>query len=319
MAGMVCLALLAAVALAGAQTSKQTERKGKAPEADKQVERRRKQPDTERQVERKGKVIEADKQTEREGGVIEADKQTERKGRVIEADKQMELKKKAPEADRQAPRGAKSLERGSKKNNQNELLSMVIEADDQEAPGVIRRDYRQSKKEQPDRVRAIPGQGPVISPRACPDPAARSIEFTILSRTTARSGRVRIEGVVRNIGNAVFQSSPDAQSKAQLWQIGTGAPRLVAEKSFTALLPELIKNQTSAAAFASPVVRAPFERDWDSRSPNLGEFPPTYRLVIVLGGSVSGNGQGSGQADDCNLRNNVKERSGADINSMFRQ
>jgi hypothetical protein len=305
MAGMVCLALLAAMALAGAQTGKQTERKGKAPEADKQVERRRKHPDTERQVERKGKVIEADKQTERKGRVIEADKQTGRKGKVIEADN--------------GPRGAKSIEDSSKKGNQNELLSMVIEADDSEAPGVIRRDYRQSQKEQPDRVRAIPGQGPVISPRACPDPAARSIEFTILSRTTARSGRVRIEGVVRNIGNAVYQSSPDAQSKAQLWQIGTGAPRLVAEKNFTALLPELINNRTSAATFASPVVRVSFERDWDSRSPNLGEFPPTYRLVIVLGGSVSGNGQGSGQADDCNLRNNVKERSGADINSMFRQ
>ena len=69
MAGMVCVALIAALALAGAQAGKQTERKGKAPEADKQVERRRKHPDTERQVERKGKVIEADKQTEREGRV----------------------------------------------------------------------------------------------------------------------------------------------------------------------------------------------------------------------------------------------------------
>jgi len=307
MAGVVCVTLIAALALAGTQTGKQAERKGKVVEADKQTKRKR-------------KVIEADKQTERKGRVIEADKQTERKGRVIEADTQTGRKGKVIEADQQGPRGAKSIEGSSKKGNQNELLSRVIEADDQEGAGAVRRDYRQSKKEQPDRVRAIPGQGPVISPRACPDPAARSIEFSILSRTTARSGRVRIEGVVRNIGNAVYQSGPDMQSKAQLWQIGTGAPRLVAEKSFTSLLPELVNNRTSAAAFASPVVRVRFERDWDSRSPNLGEFPPTYRLVIVYVGNGTGNGPGSsGQPDDCNLRNNVKERSGADINSMFRQ
>ena len=306
MAGMVCIALLAALALAGSQGAKQTERKGKVIEADKQTGR-------------KGKVIEADKQTKHKGKVIEADKQTERKGRVIEADAQTGRKGKVIEADRQEPRGAGSLEGASKKGNQNELLSRVIEADEQGGPGAILRDYRQSKKEQPDRVRATPGQGPVISTNACPDPAARAIEFSILSRTTARSGRVRIEGVVRNIGREVYQSGPNMNSKVQLWQIGAGAPRLVAEKSFTSLLPELV-NAPSSAAFASASVRARFERDWDSRSPNLGEFPPTYRLVIVYVGTGAGNGPGSsGQPDDCNLRNNVKERSGADINSMFRQ
>lgn len=275
MVGMVCVALIATLALAGTQTSKQTERKGR--------------------------VIEADKQTERKGRVIEADTRTGRKGKVIEADKQ-------------GPRGTKSIEDSSKKGNQNELLSRVNDVDNQEGPGVIIRDYRQSQKEQPTRVRAIPGQGPVISTNACPDPAARSIEFTILSRTTARSGRVRIEGVVRNIGREVYQSGPDMRSKAQLWQIGTGAPRLVAEKSFDSLLPELVNNRTSAMALASPVVQVQFERDWDSRSPNLGEFPPTYQLVIAYSGVGS-----AARPNDCNMSNNMKLRSGADLNSLFRQ
>ncbi len=255
MAVVSCMALLAALSLAGAQADSQLERKSKG-----------------KQVEGKGKVIEAD------------DLRT---------------------------RGAKIVERKSQKGKKGE----VIEADNQEKPSVITRDYR-PKKGQPDRVPAKPGQGPVISTNSCPDPAAREIRFAILSRTTARSGRVQIEGIVHNIGRAVYESPSDVQSKVQLWQVGSGAPRLVAEKNFTSLIPELVNNPRSSLARAVPVVRVQFERDWDSRSPNLGEFPPSYRLVVAYINSRPGSGRAP---NDCNLRNNVKERSGADINTMFRQ
>jgi len=196
----------------------------------------------------------------------------------------------------------KKAERRSKAGKQVERKGKVIEAD------------RQVERQSTETSKA---GGPVISTNACPDPAAVGIEFTILSRRTQFKGRVRIEGVVRNLGRAAFQSRPGQQT-VQLYEVGIGGgrPKLVAEKSFTSLLPQLV-NEKSSAALASPVVRVQYERDWDSRSPNLGEFPPSYRLVIVYDPDIRLDG--NKQNDDCNMGNNSKERSGADINRLFRQ
>jgi hypothetical protein len=236
------------------------------------------------QGDRKEKVIEADRQGNRGTKAVEITAKKGQKGEVIEAD-------------RQGQRGAKALELTTRKGLPLQRLTAI-------------------SQEQVDRVPAIPGQGPVISTNPCPDPAAQGIAFTILSRTTSRSGRVRIEGIVRNLGRAVYEAAPGTQTKAQLWQVGSGGARLVAEKSFTVLRPELVHNLNSATVLPSSVVRVQFDRDWDSRSPNLGEFPPLYRLRITHQGSGEGSGSPTG---DCNLRNNLKERSGADINTLFRQ
>ncbi len=223
--GMCGAALLAAMALAGAQADRQVERQSRSG----------------KQVERKGKVIEADRLTARKNKVIE------------------------------------------------------------------RNSIEQSK-----------ASGPVISTAACPDPAAQGIGFTIVSRQTRFRGRVRIEGVVRNIGRAAFQSRPGQQT-VQLYEVGIGGgrARLVAEKSFVNLIPQLSNQTSSLAALPSPVVRVQYERPWDSTSPGVGEFPPSYRLVIVYDPDIRQDS--NRQNDDCNMRNNSKERSGADINQLFRE
>ena len=88
------------------------------------------------------------------------------------------------------------------------------------------------------------------------------------------------------------------------------------ERQTTADKP-LVRQTTTTSKGDGPVVRVQFDRDWDSRSPNLGEFPPSYRLVITYPSKLPGDN--NPRNDDCNLNNNVKTRSGADINTLFRQ
>ena len=59
-----------------------------------------------------------------------------------------------------------------------------------------------------------------------------------------------------------------------------------------------------------------YERDWNSSSPSEGEFPNSYRLLITYDPDIY---QDANKAnDDCNQGNNKKNRSGTEINDMFR-
>lgn len=59
-----------------------------------------------------------------------------------------------------------------------------------------------------------------------------------------------------------------------------------------------------------------YERNWDAASPAEGEFPPTYRLLIGYDPDILLDGNPNN--DDCNSNNNQLERSGADVNALFR-
>jgi hypothetical protein len=125
----------------------------------------------------------------------------------------------------------------------------------------------------------------------CPDPAAQRIDFSIVSRTDPWTGRVRITGVVKNIGGA-YESKPGHQD-IRLFDASTGVE--LAKKDFANLAP-------------GQEVTVTFERSWNSSSPSEGEFPPTYKLVILYDPDGT---------KDCNGNNNEITRSGADINAMF--
>lgn len=137
----------------------------------------------------------------------------------------------------------------------------------------------------------------------CPDPAVEKIDFTIVSRTGKFSGKVRITGVVKNVGLAPYISGPNQQAVHLYEFIPGGSARLVAKKNFQNLNPG---QQVTVA----------YERNWDASSPSEGEFPPSYRVIIAYDPDIRLDS--NPKNDDCNINNNQKERSGADINALFK-
>lgn len=145
--------------------------------------------------------------------------------------------------------------------------------------------------------------------RSCPDPAAHEIRFQIVRRDTQFKGRIRITGVVKNVGGKPFICGPN-QAKAYLYELPPGVPpatatggRIVAQKA--------IRN-LPAGAF----LLLTYERDWNSSSPSEGEFPNSYRLLITYDPDIYMDANKNN--DDCNQGNNKKNRSGTEINDMLR-
>lgn len=145
-----------------------------------------------------------------------------------------------------------------------------------------------------------PGTGVLGS---CPDPAAHRIDFSIVQRTSQFAGRVKIVGVAKNVGGAAYESGSNQQQIHLYEHIPGGSPRLVAREPFHNLAP----GQEATVQY---------ERAWDSSSPAEGEFPPTYKLQIVYDPDIRLDS--NPKNDDCRGANNQKERSGADINALFR-
>jgi len=147
---------------------------------------------------------------------------------------------------------------------------------------------------------------PGLIGKACPDPAAYEIQFQIVRRDPSSrfKGRVRITGIVKNIGSKTFIAGRN-QAKAYLYEMppGSSSGAIKAQREILNLAPGATMELT-------------YERDWNSSSPSEGEFPPSYRLQILLDPDIYMDA--SKDNDDCTQNNNKKDRSGADINGMLR-
>jgi hypothetical protein len=143
---------------------------------------------------------------------------------------------------------------------------------------------------------------PGIIALACPDPAAYEIKFSIVRKLGSFRARVRVTGVIKNVKNKAFQSGRN-QAKAYLYQVPAGASSgpVVAQREIRNLAPGGIINLI-------------YERNWYSSSPSEGEFPPKYVLQILYDPDIYLDANKNN--DDCNRKNNRKERSGADFNRM---
>ncbi len=130
----------------------------------------------------------------------------------------------------------------------------------------------------------------------CPDPAAFAIIFKIVNRFSTFTGKVRITGVIKNVGSKAFSGGG---GMAYLYEGNT----LRKTKNFSYIAPG-----TTISLF--------YERNWNSSSPSEGEFPPKYKLVILYDPDILMDGNKNN--DDCKITNNRKERSGSGINSLFR-
>jgi hypothetical protein len=150
---------------------------------------------------------------------------------------------------------------------------------------------------------------PGLITTACPDPAAHEIRFRIVRRYTQFRGRIRITGVVKNIGGKAFIAGAN-QAKAYLYQLPAGVPCANATGG-TVVAQRAIVNLAPGAT-----IELSWERDWDSSSPSEGEFPNCYRLLITYDPDIYMDA--SKDNDDCNQNNNKKDRSGTEINDMLK-
>jgi hypothetical protein len=145
--------------------------------------------------------------------------------------------------------------------------------------------------------------------RACPDPAAYEIRFRIVRRYSQFKGRIRITGIVKNVGGKAFIAGPN-QAKAYLYQLPAGVPCANATGG-TVVAQRAIINLAPGAT-----IPLSWERDWNSSSPSEGEFPHCYRLLITYDPDIYMDA--SKDNDDCNQNNNKKDRSGTEINDMLK-
>lgn len=135
--------------------------------------------------------------------------------------------------------------------------------------------------------------------RICPDPAAYAVRFRIIEKLTNWAAKVRITGVVKNVGTKAFSGGGGT---AYLYEIDGRDTYLRNEKKFSYLG---IGEQFSLY----------YERDWNISSPMEGEFPPEYKLLILYDAGILEDGNTNN--DDCNMKNNKKVRSGKRIRSIW--
>jgi ABC-type antimicrobial peptide transport system permease subunit len=130
--------------------------------------------------------------------------------------------------------------------------------------------------------------------------AAESINFSVVRVIDKFNARVKIEGVIHNVGRLNYTSAPDEQV-ALLYEENGGAWRLVASRPFQ----NLAVNAT---------VKVSFTRSWNKSSPAEGEFPPNYILIVGLDPDIYIDGNNNN--DDYNTANNKFTKSSAEINRM---
>jgi len=134
-------------------------------------------------------------------------------------------------------------------------------------------------------------------PSACigPDPRAKTIEYSLVNRTSDTTADILIKGTVDNVGTENYTSGVGQQS-IELWEDTTK----VAEQAFQNL-----------AVGAEVTVEYP--RSWNISGQ---EFPPDhYKLIISYDPDIRDDGVTTN--DDCRLTNNSIIRSTAGIATLF--
>jgi hypothetical protein len=140
------------------------------------------------------------------------------------------------------------------------------------------------------------------------DLAAYEIRFEIVQRYSQYNGRVRITGVVKNIGAGAFSAGPN-QAKAYLYQMFFGVICAQATND------DIIAQRSIDNLAVGATIELSWESDWHSTSQVEGEFPPRYCLLIRFDPDVYNDA--NEYNNDGNPNNNKIDRSGADINAMF--
>lgn len=129
------------------------------------------------------------------------------------------------------------------------------------------------------------------------DPSVTSLLFAIVNRTSNTTGVVTITGVITNRGTKDFVSEMRQQS-IQIFENGD----VKLTKPFQYLQP-------NGQEFVV------FQRNWNTSANAQGGNPPTYRVRIVYSDDVLTDANPDN--NDCDLTNNLMNRSGDGITSLF--
>ncbi|MBP8114449.1 MAG: hypothetical protein KAY50_03770 [Chitinophagaceae bacterium] len=148
-----------------------------------------------------------------------------------------------------------------------------------------------------NKVPAVNKLPPVDSLKKQIDPAAKAINFSVVSRIDNLKAKVKIEGVVKNIGRDDFKSTPNRQVILLYEKNPGGASNLVATQSFQNLAKDA-------------EIKTSFIREWDKSI----EFPPSYILIISYDPDIYLDGNPDN--NDTNSINNKMEKSSTGINTM---
>lgn len=143
-------------------------------------------------------------------------------------------------------------------------------------------------------TRPLPQRKPPLRKIRLLDLAAHRIEFQVLRRTSRFAGRVRISGVVRNVGTVTFQSGA-RQATAYLFE----GRRVVARQELRRLTP-------------GQEVRLSITRSWSQTN----EFPPSYKLLISWDPDIHMDGNPSN--DDERRNNDSKVVTGHSMQRTWR-
>jgi hypothetical protein len=132
-----------------------------------------------------------------------------------------------------------------------------------------------------------------------PDPVA-DIQVVVLSKEFGWQGKIRIIGIVKNIG-ADYISKPHQQA-AYLYvtdPTGKTVTNIIGQLDFTTLK-------------AGQEIRLTYDTAWDTSR----EFAPCFKLVIQYDPDI--NKDGNSNNDDRDTANNVKTLCEAEINKQYR-
>jgi hypothetical protein len=131
------------------------------------------------------------------------------------------------------------------------------------------------------------------------DLAAFEIKVSVISAATDNSAKLKIEGIVKNVGRLNYSSASGQQLALLYEEIPGTAPRLVATRSFQ----NLAVNATT---------RLSISKKWDKTA--YAEFPPNYILVVTFDPDLYIDGNVNN--DDAVSANNRLTKAGAEINAM---
>jgi hypothetical protein len=137
----------------------------------------------------------------------------------------------------------------------------------------------------------------------CADPAA-DIELALISKSGPGTGRVRITGVVKNLGTAAWTASgPSHYLQAVLTRRDAGTREEGEPVQPAIAIRQLAPGQQ---------YRIDYQTDWDTRR----KAPPRFILRFFDSEQLGSRPADSGR--DCRPGNNRKEVAAADINKLFR-
>lgn len=140
-------------------------------------------------------------------------------------------------------------------------------------------------------------------PQGCVDPAAVSLQASIVERISATKARIRVTGTIRNAGGREFIAGPN-QAKAIL------------TVTFPGSTPEIVMQQEIRNLAAGAGFELHHDQVWDCSAQNEGEFPANFQLLISLDPDIRSDDNVDN--DDCNMANNQKDLRGAEINTLVR-